>query len=142
MSLFIKDFTYTFSYWIFAWFLFYELGWISYNPMIFLILASFDNLFLLFGMIYFKNSWKYILLFIFINFFIKVIPIIILSNYFANIRNIANILSDIYFGIALFLFYNAFLLLNRTNIWIIFKETWQKIRENKPFSPLIKNLFG
>jgi len=132
----IKDFTFTFSYWIFIWFLFYEIGWISYNPMIFLILAGIDNLFLLFGMIYFKNNWKYILFFIFINFFIKIIPIIMLSN------NFIFSFKDVYFGIGLFFIYNGWLFLNGTNIFIIFKNTWKKIKENKPFSPIIKNMFG
>ena len=137
----LKDITFAFSYWIFAWFLLYKIGWISYNPMIFLILASLDNLFELFGMIYFKNKWIYILFFIFINFFIKIVPIIILSNYFTTSK-LTSKLTDIYFGTLLFLLYNGWLFLNHTNIWIISKNILKKIRENKPFSPVIKYLVG
>ena len=52
---------FTFSYWIFAWFILYQLNIIKYNPKIFLILASIENLILLFMMIYYKNNIKYIL---------------------------------------------------------------------------------
>jgi len=131
----VRDLTYTFSYWIFAWFLFYEFGWTSYNPKIFILLAGVENILLLFLMIYFKNSWKYILFFIFINFFIKIIPIIVLWDS-------VNKWKDVYFGIGLFVVYNGWLLLNGTNVFTISENGFKKIRENKPSSPLVKYVFS
>jgi hypothetical protein len=143
----LKDLSYNFSYWIFAWFLLYEIGWISYNPIIFLIIAALENLFVLFEMIYFNNKWKYILLFIFVNFCTKIVPIIILYNkkYLLNFINDLSrfcICKDVYFGIGLFIVYNGWLYLNGKNFYVTLKEKMEKIREKKPFTPLIKYIYS
>ena len=126
-----------FSYWIFFWFIFYKLDIIKYNPKIFLIIAGIENLYLLINMIYYKNSLKYILLFIFINIFIKVIPLIILWN--TEYR-----FNDFIAGIVLFLIYFGWLYLNGLSIKSSigkFKDSLDKIKENKAFSPVIHKLF-
>jgi hypothetical protein len=76
-------FEFTFSYWIFAWFLIYYIGFIKYNPKIWLIIGLFQNIFggIVTGVVY-KYIPPYIDIFlhVLINTFIKVIPILLLWN--------------------------------------------------------------
>jgi hypothetical protein len=128
---------FTFSYWIFAWFILYQLNIIKYNPKIFLILAGIENLTILFMMIYYKNKIKYILIFIFINFFIKIIPIIILWNS-------PNDIHDFYAGIIVLLMYFGWLYLNNIDlkVQITQSDTWNRIKQNKTFSPIMNKIFN
>ena len=129
-------FDYVFSYWIFAWFILYQLNIIKYNPKIFLILASIENFIILYMMIYYKNDIKYILTFIFINIFIKVIPLIILWN-------TPNDIHDFYAGIIIFLMYIGWLYLSNINlkVQITQSDTWSRIKQNKTFSPIMNKIF-
>ena len=132
-----KRIDFVFSYWIFAWFILYQLNIIKYNPKIFLILASVENILLLLMMIYYKNEIKYILTFIFINIFIKVIPLIILWN-------TSNDIHDFYAGIIVFLMYFGWLYLNKIDlkVQISQSDTWNSIKHNKTFSPLMTKIFN
>lgn len=128
---------YVFSYWIFVWFILYKLNIIKYNPKIFLILASIENFIILYMMIYYKNDIKYILTFIFINIFIKVIPLIILWN-------TPNDIHDFYAGIIIFLMYIGWLYLSNINlkVQITQSDTWSRIKQNKTFSPIMNKIFN
>ena len=88
-------------------------------------------------MIYYKNKIQYILTFIFINIFIKVIPLIILWN-------TPNDIDDFYAGLIVVLIYIGWLYLNKTNIMIQItqSDTWNRIKQNKTFSPLMIKIFN
>ena len=62
-----------FSYWIFVWFLLYEIHIIKFNPKFAIILGFIENSILLFFMIQY-STLKHILFFLIFNFFIKVLP--------------------------------------------------------------------
>ena len=71
-----------FSYWIFLWFVLYEYGIITYNPFWWLCIAFLLNIVQFSTMVYYQNDGLYLFLFLFINFFIKIVPIYILSDSF------------------------------------------------------------
>lgn len=123
-------FDYVFSYWIFAWFLFYYFGFTSYNPKIALIIGLIENIGILALMIYFKNSFIYIFLFCLINFFIKVLPIWLL-------RNTKYDLKDVYALVALFLIYVLWLLINKVDFKKYMMDRYEHLKNNTPAAPLI-----
>ena len=121
---------FTFSYWIFAWFLLYYFDFTNYNPKFGLSIALFFNTIRLFTTIYYKNSFIYIFLFVVINTFLKIIPLWILKN--DSIKK-TDILATLYlFGI-----YNIWLLLNNTNIIELMKDSMNAIKSNHPNTPFI-----
>ena len=133
----IKRFDFVFSYWIFAWYILYELGFNIYNPKIAIIIALIDNIALLCLMIYFSNSLINIGLFCLINFFIKVIPL-------WRLRNTNYKISDCYALLFLFLLYISWLYINKVNITKLLQERYDKIKNNDiigPFMYYMKNIF-
>ena len=121
---------FVFSYWIFAWFLLYFFKLVPYNPLIFLVLGLLDNLVGLAMMFYFNNRFIHIGLFVFINFFIKVVPIWYL-------RNITNRIEDFVAGIVLFILFNGWLYINNTNYKEIINRGINAIKTDKPISPFV-----
>jgi hypothetical protein len=76
---------FTFSYWIFGWFILYIFHIIQYNPKIWLILGLFFNLLYLLYLFLIRHYFnKDVILYIIINIFIKVIPIWLLRNSKSN----------------------------------------------------------
>jgi hypothetical protein len=72
-------FDFTFSYWIFGWFVLYMVGIIHYNPKIWLIIGLTANILgALYTAMNHKIIWSRIFNYFFVNFFIKIIPIWIL----------------------------------------------------------------
>ena len=126
----IPRFDLAFSYWIFAWYLLYICKIIKYNPLYFLIIALIIDIIYLLVLIYYKNSPLYIFLFIFINFFIKVIPIWILKNTRVNY-------DDIITGIILFFIYIGWLYYNNKLNTNYFKKLFISIKNNTPTSPIL-----
>ena len=64
-----------FSYWIFIWYLLYILEIVDASPKLALIIGLVENAMLLFSMIFVKPAEIHIILiFLFINFWIKVVP--------------------------------------------------------------------
>jgi len=126
----IKRFDFVFSYWIFAWFIFYEMGIIPYNPKIALIIALLTSFIELTVMIYYKNSLFNIFLFSFINFVMKVIPIFFLLNTSYNIN-------DFYAFLVLFIIYLLWLLVNKLNIQKEVKNVIRRLKHNEPVGPFI-----
>ena len=98
-----------FSYWIYTWFILYELKLIEYSPKFPLILGVIDNLIMLFIMILYDTSRRTIFYFIVINTLIKVVPLYYLRN--ESIR-----LKDIYFTCGLFLLFVFWLHLNEQSL--------------------------
>lgn len=91
-------FTYFFSYWIFVWFIFYEMGWTKYNPYVWLVLGLICDLFAFFLMLFYRNDFLNPFLFFVLQFFIKIIPIGVLWD--SSIR-----WRDIYAGLGLLVVY-------------------------------------
>lgn len=67
-----------FSYWIFGWFLCYQIGATKYNPFSWLCIALFIGIIAIFYMFFFQNDWLNISLFCLEYFIIKVCPILLL----------------------------------------------------------------
>jgi len=126
----IERFDFVFSYWIFAWFILYELKITQYNPKIALIIGLLINVIELSTMIYYKNSFSNIFLFSIINFMLKVVPIWIL-------RKTEYKIIDIYADIGLFIIYLFWLFINNINIRRESTNIVDKIKHNKPVGPLM-----
>ena len=124
----IKRFDYLFSYWLLGWYILYELKIIKYNPKIGLILAVIVNLLELLIMFYYNYNRNYIILFILINFTIKLIPLWRLKNKKTGKR-------DINMLIYIFIIYIIWLVYNKINISDM--NFIEDIKNNKPFSPLL-----
>jgi len=131
-------FDFVFSYWIFAWYIFYALGLTTYSPKAFLILSVSINVLIFLSMIYYKNSSIFIALFVIANFIIKVAPIFFL-------RNVSNKPRDYYAGLGLFVIYNIWLLINGTSFIEILKNQYDAIVKNEartPFMHYVVNFFN
>ena len=126
----IERYDFVFSYWIFTWFIFYEMGIIQYNPKIALIIALITSLIELTAMIYYENSKFNIFLFSFINFIMKVIPILLLLN--ARIS-----INDFYAFLLLFIFYLLWLLVNKVDIQKELTNVIHRLKHNKPVGPFM-----
>ena len=125
------SFSYFFSYWIFAWFLLYEIGWIHYNPYLWLWIAFIINWGFSIAMIYYKNDVLDIFLFSLINILIKGIPIWLLRD--SVIRN-----RDIQAGLILLTVYFAYLAWNnrlfRHNMFYL---QLRAVQTNQPITPIV-----
>lgn len=121
---------FVFSYWLFTWFLLYVCKLVPYNPLFFLILGLLDNLGILAMMIYYQNRFVHIGLFVFINFFIKVLPIWYLHN--TTIR-----IEDFVAGIILFILFNGWLYINNIDYRELINRGITAIKNDKPISPFI-----
>jgi hypothetical protein len=126
----IIRFDYVFSYWIFAWYILYELKIVDYNPKFALLLGIIENIIILLFMFYYNNSLIYIFLFCVINFFIKVIPL-------WRLRNINYDNYDIIASIGLFIIYFGWLVFNRVNISVMIKNSVDSIKNNNTNMPFI-----
>jgi hypothetical protein len=120
-------FLYFFSYWIFIWFLVYELGGTNYNPYVWLVLGFLVNLFILLLMVYYRNNWLNIFVFTVLNLIVKGIPILVLWNY--RFRWM-----DVYAGLSLLGVYLIYLgwndkLFGSRNVYRVLFET---IKKNRP----------
>lgn len=123
-----------FSYWIFAWFILYELKMTVYSPKFPLILGVIDNLIMLVLMILYGTSRQTIFYFIVINTLIKVVPLYYLRN--ESIR-----LNDIYFTCGLFLLFVFWLHLNEQNLVGNIKLIHDSLlygKDETPFMALLK----
>ena len=132
-------FTYFFSYWIFVWFIVYELGWTKYNPYIWLVLGLIFDLFAFFLMLFYRNDFLNPFLFGLLQFFIKIIPIGVLWG--SSIR-----WRDIYGGLGLLVIYLIYMgilgrLVSSRNPYY---ELLIAIRKNRPFlhRPFMEDLLG
>ena len=129
------------SYMIFAWYLLFISKIVPYNPFWWLVIALVVNIFTILEMIYYRNDFLMILMFIFINIFIKVIPVYHLrSQYNKKIDWIPDLVP----GFILMVVYVAFLTNGTFSLTIIekiMKKIQYKIQHNKPISPIISYLY-
>jgi len=122
-------FTYFFSYWIFAWFLCFQLGLTEYNPVIWIWFAFYFELFFLGLMIYYRNDFSSIFLFFIVAFFIKVVPIVSLRKYPFRWE-------DFQAGLVLFGIYCIYLALNGNLIHLnTYYQHFLSIQTNQSITP-------
>ncbi len=111
-----------FSYWLFIWYILYEIEITQYNPKAWLIFALIINFYNIFFMIYFKRFYNLLLFIIAISIF-KVIPIWTLRNTIIYIK-------DIIAGFVIFFIYYAWLIYNNKSIYTLFKQFYNSIKYN------------
>lgn len=121
---------YIFSYWIFFWYLLYICKLVKYNPKFAIICALIENIVTLMFMLYYKTKQKTILLYIILNFILKIIPLF-------TIRNTKIKINDIYFSIILFILYLFWIKMNVTNVFINYKK---KMIFNDEYGPGMKTI--
>lgn len=124
-------FDFFFSYWIFAWYVFYALQLTTFNPKIALVIGIIHNLGLLLIMLYFKNDWIHIVTFCFINTFIKVIP-------FWTVRNDPYLWKDFYALVVYFMIYIVWLFINGQLHTSGIDKGLQQIKANLPAGPFMQ----
>jgi hypothetical protein len=125
-----------FSYWIYMWFILYEIQIIDYSPKFPLILGIIHNLIMLIFMLLYGTSIRTIFYFIVINTIIKVVPLYYL-------RNEAIKLNDIYFTCGLFLLFIFWLHLNEQSLVGNIKLIHDSLlygKEQTPFMALLNKI--
>jgi len=131
-------FDFTFSYWIFGWFILYRLNIIPYNPKLWLILALiYVILFFSFVSIVYRKDWVLIIQELCINTIIKVIPLWILYK-------TKTTLHDFLFGIFLFIIFGMYMFLQLGSISQIKNynlSIWNKMIHNEIYTPLLYYLY-
>ena len=134
------------SYWIFAWYLLFIAGIVPYNPFWWLVISLIVVILTTLEMMYYRNDFRLILMFILINIFIKVIPVYHLLSSYPSSTNIQKIdwIKDLLPGLGLLVIYVAFLTngtFSFTIIEKIMKKIQYNIQHNKPISPIIKYIY-
>jgi hypothetical protein len=133
------------SYVIFIWYLLFIADIVPYNPFWWLVIALVVVILTILQMMYYRNDFRLIFLFILINIFIKIIPIyhLLSKDNYTNINKI-NIQEDIVPGLVLMGLYVAWIT-NGTFSLTIIEKTLNKIQyniqHNKPISPIIKYIY-
>jgi len=118
-----------FSYWVYIWYIIYILKLIKYSPKFAILMGLIDNIILLYLMLIYGTSKYSIFVFIFINMFIKVVPLY-------NLRNENIILTDVYFTIFLFIVFIFWLYINKKTLVVNMKLIYYSIiyeKEQTPF---------
>ena len=130
------------SYWIFAWYLLFIAKIVPYNPFWWLAIGLIVDILATLEMIYYRNDFLIIFLFILINIFIKIIPIYHLS-YSTNVNKI-DWKTDLLPGLGLMVLYVAWITNGTFSLTIIQKimeKVQYNIQHNKPVSPIISYIY-
>ena len=121
-----------FSYWIFVWSILYFTHMVTVSPKLWLIVALFENIISIFFM--FKSNIYYIFRFIFINLFIKVVPLYLLWN--EPIRNV-----DIVYSGIVFIVYNIWLFINGETVYTIYKMLYNAQLDKSNYIGMMSYLY-
>ena len=127
LNLFRPDFI--FSYWIFVWYILYELDIIQYNPKFALSFALTFNIIQIFFMIYCKNSFIIILIFSLVIFLIKGIPL-------WRLRKTTYDLSQVINAILFFIIYYVWLSIHGLSPYMFYMKVFDQIEKKSLFGPL------
>jgi hypothetical protein len=119
-----------FSYWIFFWYICYELRITTYNPMVAFYIAVFGNIGVLLLMIYYKNSYDHLLLLCFVLFVGKILPL-------WSLRNTSYSREDIYIIFVYFFVYILWLFFNDVKLISFYNNLLKNIQKNKPLGPFM-----
>jgi len=138
---------YLFSYWILIWAIMYFFAQRAkettaskficenMNPMIALVFALLENIFMFIKILIYNPVPSLIVNFLFMMFFVKIIPIYLIRSY--KIKIIENITTFIF----IFIVYIIYLFSNKTSVYDVYIEVEKSIfgNENKtPMFPLIE----
>jgi hypothetical protein len=118
-----------FSYWIFLWYLLYELRFTTYNPKIALVLGILENIILFSVMVYVNQSLFHLIGFCFTNTILKVIPL-------WSLWNTPYRWKDFYAFVVLFMIFVGWLYVNGLLTIDVLKTSLQKLEKNEPVGPL------
>jgi hypothetical protein len=121
---------FVFSYWIFFWYICYELRITKYNPIGALYVGVLENIAVLLLMIYYANSYDHLLLLCFILLVGKIIPL-------WTLRNTSYSWKDIYIIFVYFLVYILWLFFNNINFISFYNNQLKNIQQNKPLGPFM-----
>ena len=115
-----------FSYWIFFWFILYQLNIVSYSPHLLFYVGLLENAIILSMMIYY--SYSYIGVFILVVFLFKAIPLWLMRN--ESFRR-----KDVYASVAVLMMYLLWTAVNRQNVFTLFASHVKSIQDDKPWGP-------
>ena len=131
-----------FSYWIYAWFfLFYftpdhsTKGTPSdfikkyLNPTVAFYVALAENLLTFLAILIYNPEINILLKFIAMMLVVKIIPLYLLRNYPIQFSR------DIPVLISVFIAYNVYLAWNETDLWDVYKRTFESIRQGQNYTP-------
>jgi hypothetical protein len=121
-----------FSYWIFVWSILYFTHMVTISPKLWLIVALIENIISIFFM--FKSNIYYIFRFIFINLFIKVVPLYLLWN--EPIRNV-----DIVYSGIVCIVYNIWLFINGETAYTIYKMLYNAQLDKSKYIGMMSYLY-
>ena len=121
---------FVFSYWIFFWYICYELKVTTYNPIVALYFGLLENIGVLLLMIYYANSYDHLLLLCFVLFVGKILPL-------WSLRNTSYSRKDIYIIFVYFLVYILWLFFNHVSITSFYNVQLNNIKKNKPLGPFM-----
>lgn len=124
-------FDYVFSYWLFAWWIFYALRWTRHSPALWLFAAVFFELGLFFILFFYRYPAWYLGLFVAINLVIKGWPLWTMRR---------EPWRDFWPGLVLYLTYLVWLRVNGETGTKIVERAWTEIKKTKPFSVGINHL--
>jgi len=134
------------SYWIFVWYLLFIAKIVPYNPFWWLAIGLFVDILATLEMMYYRNDFLIIFLFIIINLFIKIIPMYHLLTSYGSSTDVKNIdiQEDIVPGFILMILYVAWITngtFSFNNIQKIMEKVQYNIQHNKPVSPIIYYIY-
>lgn len=122
-----------YSHWIFLWFLLYYFKIISANPTYFLIIAFIIILFGFFILIFLKASFINLFTFLLYNIFIKLIPILLISNFTYNLYHII-------FGCYIYILYLLYMIFSKKNPFDYYKKLIEIFHKSKEGYKIFINL--
>ena len=117
-----------FSYWIFAWFLFYIFDIIKFSPKFAILIGIIENIGLLFYIIYHNAPYSIIWKFIIVIMFQKALLLYIVRKDIMHV-------SDILFTLGLFVIYLLWLHIHNTSFFEIINKINTSLIQNKNETP-------
>jgi hypothetical protein len=123
----VDRFDFVFSFWIFVWYVFYELRLVSYNPKGILFISLAINLIGVGFMFYYLYS--YILSFCVLMLLMKIIPL-------WRVWSTPYRMKDVYATFILAGIYFLWMLVNQQNPLDVPQQQFQKIKQDKPIGPI------
>lgn len=129
----MKRFDLLFSYWIFAWYLFYIFGWTTYNPKFALLVGILENTVMLLSM--YKTRISTVLLFIIAILLFKIIPLFSITRIIQK--------RDVVVTFLLLILYIAWLYINGHTLYYLIQESNDVIhnKTDLPFTTWIKKTY-
>lgn len=119
-----------FSNWMFVWFILYWFKFTQYNPKAVFILGVFENIITVFLAIYYKTSAIYIIYFLGIIVFFKMLLLYL-------IWNTRFLMKDFIATILVTLVYLTWLQLNNTNVVDLYRKVITSVINEKNETPIL-----